>query len=44
MNGELKMQGYKLEAMSQWSDAAEVTQTPTLFINGFRLQIGRAHV
>ena len=37
MNGELKMQGYKLEAMSQWSDAAEVTQTPTLFINGFRL-------
>lgn len=27
----------KVEAMSAWCDAAEITHTPTLFVNGYRL-------
>jgi uncharacterized membrane protein len=31
------LQAGKLEAMSKWCDDAEVTFTPTIFINGYRL-------
>jgi len=37
MNGELKQQDGKVEAMAQWCDEAEITHTPTIFINGYRL-------
>lgn len=37
MNGELKMQNVKLEAMRKWCDESEVTHTPTIFVNGYRL-------
>ncbi len=37
MNGELKKQESKIEAMSSWCDIADITHTPTIFINGFRL-------
>jgi hypothetical protein len=37
MNGELKKQDSKIEAMSSWCDIADITHTPTIFINGFRL-------
>ena len=37
MNGELKEQENKLDAMKQWCDDAEITGTPTIFINGRRL-------
>ncbi len=37
MNGELKEQGNKLDLMKQWCDDAEITGTPTIFINGKRL-------
>ena len=37
MNGELQLQEDKLDAMKQWCDAAEITHTPTIFINGRRL-------
>ncbi|MBP6023631.1 vitamin K epoxide reductase family protein [Ferruginibacter sp.] len=37
MNGEIKEQESKLELMKQWCDAAEITHTPTIFINGRRL-------
>ncbi|XZF13536.1 vitamin K epoxide reductase family protein [Chitinophagaceae bacterium MMS25-I14] len=37
MNGELKQQDEKIEEMTRWCDAAEITYTPTLFINGHRL-------
>jgi uncharacterized membrane protein len=37
MNGELKEQENKLDLMKQWCDDAEITGTPTIFINGMRL-------
>lgn len=37
MNGELKQQDAMIEAMSEWCDQAEITHTPTFFVNGYRL-------
>lgn len=37
MNGELKQQDAKIEAMSEWCKQAEITHTPTIFVNGYRL-------
>jgi protein-disulfide isomerase len=37
MNGELKEQDSKVEAMSTWCEEAEITATPTIFVNGYRL-------
>lgn len=37
MNGELKAQEAKIEMMSKWCSDAEITATPTFFINGKRL-------
>ena len=37
MNGELKLQEDKIDLMKKWCDEAEITATPTIFINGKRL-------
>lgn len=37
MNGQLKEQEAKIDAMTQWCDSTYVTHTPTIFVNGFRL-------
>ncbi len=37
MNGEIKDQENKLDLMKQWCTDAEITHTPTIFINGKRL-------
>jgi glutaredoxin len=37
MNGELKQQEAEIEKMKDWCKEAEITSTPTLFINGKRL-------
>lgn len=37
LNGELKNQHTQIEHMSKWCNDAEITVTPTLFINGHRL-------
>jgi thiol-disulfide isomerase/thioredoxin len=37
MNGGLKQQDEKIEAMSAWCTEAEITHTPTIFVNGYRL-------
>lgn len=37
MNGELKRQGDKIEAMDKWCKAMEISVTPTIFINGYQL-------
>jgi protein-disulfide isomerase len=37
MNGQLDKQGEKLDAMRKWCEEAEVTHTPTIFINGYRM-------
>ncbi|HLK31388.1 MAG TPA: vitamin K epoxide reductase family protein [Puia sp.] len=37
MNGELKLQAAKIEAMSKWCEESEITYTPTIFVNGHRL-------
>ncbi|HTI60148.1 vitamin K epoxide reductase family protein [Mucilaginibacter sp.] len=37
MNGELVNQNDKMEAMGTWCDEVEITYTPTIFINGYRL-------
>jgi uncharacterized membrane protein len=37
MNGEIKQQDAKIEAMSKWCEEAEITHTPTIFVNGHRL-------
>lgn len=34
MNGEIKEQESKLDAMNKWCTDAEITATPTIFING----------
>ncbi|WP_420601166.1 vitamin K epoxide reductase family protein [Flagellimonas sp.] len=37
MNGELKEQYKKIEAMRRWCDVEKITHTPTIFINGHEL-------
>lgn len=37
MNGELKQQGTKIDAMFNWCKQMGVTATPTLFLNGYQL-------
>ncbi len=37
MNGEVKIQGEKLDAMKQWCDKVEISFTPTFFYNGHQL-------
>jgi len=37
MNGKLKQQDAKIEAMRKWCDGAEIIFTPTIFVNGHRL-------
>src|SRR5690606_1711597 len=37
MNGELKLQKNKIEAMKTWCDTENITHTPTIFINGYEL-------
>ena len=37
MNGELTMQGGKIEAMNKWCKAMEINFTPTIFLNGNQL-------
>jgi uncharacterized membrane protein/protein-disulfide isomerase len=37
MNGELKKQGEKIEAMRDWCNKTEIQFTPTFFINGYQL-------
>ena len=37
MNGELKMQDEKIDAMSNWCTKAEIMHTPTIFINNRQL-------
>ena len=36
-NGELELQNDKIEKMSNWCDAENITHTPTIFINGYEL-------
>ncbi|MBY0477001.1 MAG: thioredoxin domain-containing protein [Chitinophagaceae bacterium] len=37
MNGELKKQDGKLEAMNSWYDEVKIEFTPTFFVNGYQL-------
>lgn len=37
IKNKLLEQRFKLDIMNQWCDLAEVSHTPTLFVNGFRL-------
>lgn len=37
MNGEIKMQEIKVEAMDKWCRAADISFTPSIFINGHQL-------
>lgn len=37
MNGELKKQNSRIEAMHKWCDAESITHTPTIYINGYEL-------
>jgi uncharacterized membrane protein len=37
MNGELKKQDEKLDAMKEWCDKTEIKFTPTFFVNGYQL-------
>jgi protein-disulfide isomerase len=37
MNGQLEEQRAKIDAMSKWCKDAEITHTPTIFINGYRM-------
>lgn len=37
LNGELKMQDKKVEAMADWCNAAGIKHTPTFYFNGYRL-------
>jgi len=34
-NGELSRQEKKIEAMTRWCMAMEITSSPTIFINGY---------
>ena len=37
MNGELKKQDAKIEAMKVWCDETQIAFTPTIFVNGHQL-------
>jgi len=37
MNGELTKQGNKIEAMEKWCKSADISFTPTIFINDYQL-------
>lgn len=37
VNENLSNQNYKIEAMREWCEKTEITFTPTIFINGYRL-------
>ena len=37
LNGELRRQDHKILAMEEWCKAEKITQTPTIFINGYEL-------
>ena len=37
MNGEVKQQENQIEKMKEWCKEAEITYTPTIFLNGKRL-------
>jgi uncharacterized membrane protein len=37
MNGEIDRQHAKMEAMKQWCESVNIQETPTFFINGYRL-------
>ncbi len=37
MNGELQQQKEKIQKMSDWCDAENITHTPTIYINGYKL-------
>lgn len=37
MNGELKKQDNKVNAMKEWCDKTEIAFTPTFFVNGYQL-------
>ncbi|MEM9866513.1 MAG: vitamin K epoxide reductase family protein [Bacteroidota bacterium] len=37
LNGELKSQKHKLEAMAKWCEVEKISYTPTIFINGHEL-------
>ena len=37
INGGLKQQNNKMEAMHNWCIAENITHTPTIFINGYEL-------
>jgi protein-disulfide isomerase len=37
MNGELKKQENKIDAMQSWCDKTGIYFTPTFFVNGFQL-------
>lgn len=37
MNGELAKQESKIQSMQHWCEAENITQTPTIFINGYEL-------
>lgn len=37
LNGEIKMQGEKLEAMDAWCKETGILFTPTFFVNGYKL-------
>ncbi|KGE13337.1 vitamin K epoxide reductase family protein [Sphingobacterium deserti] len=40
MNGELELQGDKIDAMRDWCDLMKIRATPTIFINGSELPDG----
>ncbi len=37
MNGELEVQGSKINIMHAWCNATEIAYTPTIFLNGYQL-------
>ena len=37
VNEELNQQNIKIEGMSHWCNIADITHTPTIFVNGYRL-------
>tara|TARA_R110002073_G_scaffold72537_1_gene177065 strand:+ start:24143 stop:25732 length:1590 start_codon:yes stop_codon:yes gene_type:complete len=37
VNGELEKQNDKINRMREWCDAEKITQTPTIFINGYKI-------
>ena len=37
MNGEIKQQEWQINEMTKWCKEAEITFTPTIFLNGHKL-------